>query len=391
MTYQDNFKDIKHICIIADNYPTDSDPVFSFVAQLAEAVVNYGVDVTVIAPQNFMRYVLGGRRRHPKNRVQHYGDNVLSILQPCCLSFSNHTPRINFASRRRAIEKSFESLKGRPDVCYGHFWHSGYYIYRKSKKYNIPLFVATGESEIHFRADTESKREFCDYVKGVICVSTKNKEESLEKNLTFEEKCIVIPNAIDNQIFRPLDKRECRAALDIKNDDFVVAFVGWFNERKGSLRVSHAIDKLNNDKIKSIFIGSGTVDFEPRCNNIVFKGRVPHSDIPRYLNAADVFVLPTLKEGCCNALIEAMACGLPIVSSDRSFNYDVLNDSNAILVDPENELAIAQAIEQLIEDKALLDTLAMGAVRKAQSLTIGNRAQKLLAFIQSKVNQESSL
>ena len=123
-------RDIKHLCIVADNYPTASDPTFPFVAQLAEAIVKYGIDVTVIAPQSAVKCLKDKKFRHPKRRIVQYGENTLSILQPFCISFGNHTPRINLWSRKRAIERCFERMGNKPDVCYGHFWHSGYYIYR---------------------------------------------------------------------------------------------------------------------------------------------------------------------------------------------------------------------------------------------------------------------
>lgn len=378
-------RDIKHLCIVADNYPTPTDPTFPFVAQLAEAVTKTGVNVTIIAPQSITKWLKNKKNKHPKYRVEQYGDGTLTILQPYCISLSNYTPKLNFSSRRRAIERCFEKLEITPDVCYGHFWHSGYGMFRIAKKLNIPLFVASGESVIRFESNSEDKKQFCEYVKGVICVSTKNKEESIEKNLTSEEKCIVIPNAVDNQIFRPLDKRECRTALGINDDDFVVAFVGWFSERKGSLRVSDAIERLNNDKIKSIFIGTGPAEFAPRCNNIVFKGRVPHHEIPKYLNAADVFVLPTLHEGCCNAIIEAMACGLSIISSDLSFNYDVLDETNSIMLDPNDIDAISTAINKLYTDRALCHKLSEGAINRSRELTIEKRAQTIIDFIKASI------
>ena len=371
----------KHICIVCDNYPTEKDPTFPFVAQLAEAIVKSGIDVTVIAPQNLLKYILGGNKKHPKFRTKIIDNNQLTILQPCCISFSNYTQRLNFISRHRAIEKCFERLKNKPDVCYGHFWHSGYFLYNKAKKYNIPLFVATGESVINFKADDNNKKLFCEYVNGVICVSTKNKVESIEKGLTTHEKCIVIPNAIDNNLFKKLDTKSCREALGIQEDDFVVAFVGWFSERKGSLRVSDAIEKLDNNNIKSIFIGSGTTEFEPQCKNIIFKGRVPHGEIPKYLNAADVFVLPTLKEGCCNAVIEAMACGLPIISSDLDFNYDVLNSENSIMVNPNSVEEIAKAIMILYVDYKKREKYASGAIESSKELNIHTRAKRIIEFI----------
>lgn len=376
---------LRHICIVSDNYPTREDPVSPFVAQLAEAIVKLGVAVTIIAPQSYVKVKIGGAPAHPQRRCIEYDNARLTIFQPYCLSFSGYTPKLNEWSRRRAVEKCFERLESKPDVCYGHFWHSGYYIYRKAKKYNLPLFVATGESVISFSANTDIKKKFCDYVKGVICVSTKNKIESIDKGLTNTDKCIVVPNAINNKVFRLLDKPECRKSLGVNEDDFVVAFVGWFSERKGSLRVAEAINKLKIDNIKSMFIGSGPVEFEPQCENIIFKGRLSHEDIPRYLNAADVFVLPTQNEGCCNAIVEAMACGLPVISSKLPFNFDILDEDNSVMVDPQDVDEIAHAIHQLFDDKVEVKRLSQNATQTSKSLEINNRAKTIMDFIQSKM------
>ena len=68
-----------------------------------------------------------------------------------------------------------------------------------------------------------------------------------------------------------------------------------------------------------------------------------HDVIAEYLNCADIFVSPTLAEGCSNSIVEAMACGLPIISSDLPFNHDILDEKNSILLDPVevNEIALA--------------------------------------------------
>lgn len=119
---------------------------------------------------------------------------------------------------------------------------------------------------------------------------------------------------------------------------------------------------------------------------MLFDGRLLQQDIPVYLNAADVFVLPTLAEGCCNAIIEAMACGLPIISSNLPFNWDVLNDKNSILIDPNNIKQIADAIQRLRDCPELRFKMSEEALKTARELTIDKRAMRIIEFINNKIS-----
>ena len=94
-----------------------------------------------------------------------------------------------------------------------------------------------------------------------------------------------------------------------------------------------------------------------------------------------MFCLPTLNEGCSNAIVEAIACGLPIISSNLPFNDDILDSSNALLVNPESVDDIASAIKQLMDNSDLRQKLAEGSKEKAKSLRIEFRAKKIIEFI----------
>ena len=199
--------------------------------------------------------------------------------------------------------------------------------------------VVCGESEIRVRNRyTESAIEKAKiWIDGLICVSTKSLEESISLNLLpSKAKTVVIPNAIDNTVFKKMDRTLMRDKLGLDQDAFIACFVGTFCHRKGVNRLIEAAKMIPG--IKLVIIGSG--DSIEDSSQIVFKGQLPHDDIASYLCASDIFVLPTLAEGCCNAIIEALACGLPVVSSNRSFNYDILNDQNSILVDPMSTVSI---------------------------------------------------
>lgn len=369
------------ICVITYKYPgKHNSSEYAFVKQLVDAFAALGNECAVIAPFNISHY----KSFSKKKEVYSCGEECVTVLRPNYLSLARfHLGNFSFTRwlRKRAINKAFKMLPFKPDVVYSHFWNSGYVGFKFAKQLGVPLFVATGESDVgkmfSFPSDLA---EFKDYVSGVICVSSKNRDESVNLGLTKQEKCIVLPNAVKANLFRKLDKQACRRQLGFPEDAFIVAFVGWFIERKGPLRVAAAIK--NVDGINSVFIGKG--EQEPDCDGILYKGPLAHNDVPIYLNAADCFVLPTLAEGCCNAVVEAMACGLPVISSNLPFNWDVLDETNSILVDPNNVDEIACAIQTLRNDTHERERLAEGALDKTESLTIEKRAKAILDFIESR-------
>lgn len=369
-----------NICVITYKYPgkhNTSD--YAFVKQLVDAIAEQGHHCYVIAPFNISHY----RRLSVSVEKYEVDEGDVTVYRPGYLSFSNFHVGHFYPStwqHDRAIKKAFRMMGRKPDAIYGHFWKSGYIGYRYAKEFNIPLFVATGESEIATMFSPKPDvKEFAQYVSGVICVSSKNRDESVSLGLTTYDKCCVLPNSINTSLFTKRDKAECRAHLGLPQNVFIVAFVGWFIERKGPRRVAEAIKKIPGNDVYSLFIGKG--EQMPECDNILFKGPLQHEEIPLYLNAADAFVLPTLSEGCCNAVVEAMACGLPIISSNLPFNWDILDASNSIMIDPKNIDAISTAIRTLRDDRELLHKLSDGALKMVESLTVDKRAKNIIDFM----------
>lgn len=366
-----------NILIITPDYPDRYKVHYPFVKQLVDEFARQGHTCFVIAP-----YSITKNKRFYKS-IEKDGD--VTVYRPNHLSFSNYKLgkiKLSEFFRCKAIQRATKWLPVKPDIVYCHFWKCASEAYPYASKFNLPLFVASGESTIESFFDGGSlSKEISDYVLGVICVSSKNKEESISLGFTTADKCMVSPNSVNGRLFRKMDKSECRKKLGISEDKFLISFVGAFINRKGSERVSDAIKKINGEPVYSLFIGKG--DEEPTCNNILYKGRLLHEDIPVYLNASDVFVLPTLAEGCCNAIVEAMSCGLPIISSNLPFNWDVLNDRNSIMIDPNDVDAIAQAIIKLRDDKGLRRKMAEESLVVAKSLTIDQRANNIIMFVKS--------
>ena len=386
---------LKKIAVIADDYPSEGRMVFVFVQQLVEALVNDGVNVSVIAPQSIVRSLFRGVKLMPKHTKYTTAQNKeYDVYRPYSLSFSNGNRtlyRLAKAFNQKRINKCLQIIS--PQVVYGHFWHCAMKGSDYATANGKPLFVACGEGDNALdnwacRLSEENKKTIRNKVRGVISVSTENKRKCLGYGISTEANTIVLPNCVNDKVFHPIDSSEFRQGLGATESDFVISFTGAFIDRKGYNRLSDAIDKLNDDEIKVIFSGKPMAGHEndmPHCKGIIHCGAVNHDDLPKYLCASDVFVLPTLKEGCCNAIVEALSCGVPVISSDLPFNSDILNEVNSILVDPNNVDAIAEAISLLKRDKSLYATSKKNAIASSNGHSITDRAQKVKEFIESRI------
>ncbi len=373
------------ILIATFDYPSYNNNAYPFVRQLVLQFASIGHECCVVSPYNISRKL----SFHPFLTKE----NDITILRPNYLSLTDFevfgfNPTV--AMRMRAWRRAWKKLPFRPDVVYAHFWKSAKEAYEFAKAENIPLFVASGESTIPAKLFSAKDKPFFDFVSGVICVSNKNKQESIGLGLTTADKCDIFPNAINPKLFHPMDKTTCRLELGIPADAFVLAFCGQLSHRKGVKVLSDAIDMIQGKPVYSLFIGKPSGE-TPACRNILHQGPVPHDKIVTFLNAADIFVLPTLHEGCCNAIVEAMACGLPIVSSDRDFNHDILSSDNTILIEPTDSCQVADAIVKLRDDEILRKRLSDAALLKSKQLTLEERAKMIIGFMNSKILHDEDI
>lgn len=374
-----------NILIISDGYPSAGLPYSAFIATLAEEMTRQGMYVQVLAPQSLTKHWLRHVPLAPRHFTQTVDGRKIDIYRPYSITAGDG--RFGFITRwfNRLVTTRTAKRLHKPDVVYAHFWLNALMVIPYVKAIQLPLVVATGEDKIPAEQINDPDKHWLKTnVKAVVCVSSKNKQESIETGLAEDAHCSVIPNAYNPNVFHKEPQNPIRTQLGLKEDDFVVAFCGRFNERKGVFRLDEALKQLNDTDIKAIYIGSPTENCtdEPTYAGTVFKGALPHNEIVHYLNAADVFVLPSVAEGCPNSVIEAMGCGLPIISSNLPFNDDILDETNSLRINPTDIEAIKQAISRLKNDASLRHRLAEGAELKAQTLRIDRRVKKIIDIIQ---------
>ncbi len=378
-------KKIKDVCIIAPGYPYKEDPFFAFIRPVVGAMADAGYNCTVIAPQSVS--VLPGKKK--KIRPEEWydisdGGIKIRILQPKILTFSNLRLRgylLTGLAQMRATRHCFNKYVKTTDCFYAHFWRSAVIAGNIAQDKDIPVYVVTGESTVNVTSlyPYSYIETYLPLFKGIISVSTKNLDESRELGLIKDDTpTIVLPNAVSENDFALIEKELAREQLGLPQDATIGLFVGYLIERKGPLRVLEAAKKI--DGLKLVFLGKG--EQVPEGDQVLHVGSVPHSDMVKYMCAADFFVLPTEAEGCCNAIVEAIVCGLPVISSDKPFNYDILDESNSLLVNPRDVGQLSEAMMRITSNKDLRNKLARGAKEKAENLYINKRVERILRFME---------
>ncbi|MDZ4104136.1 MAG: glycosyltransferase family 4 protein [Hydrogenophaga sp.] len=152
------------------------------------------------------------------------------------------------------------------------------------------------------------------------------------------DKVEVVGNGVDAQKFHPMDRAECRQALGIPVDARVLISVGGLVERKGFHRVIEVLPSLiqSHPTLVYLIVGGPSAEGDNRAEleaqvaglgltqHVRFLGTRKPEELSAVLSAADVFVLPTRNEGWANVFLEAMACGLPVITTDVGGNREVV-------------------------------------------------------------------
>jgi glycosyltransferase involved in cell wall biosynthesis len=245
----------------------------------------------------------------------------------------------------------------------------------------------------------------------IICKSTGVKESCVKAGIS-ESLLVTIPGAVPcadtNSPFRPprgqQEIQETRKSLGLPLDAFIATFVGHIQERKGSDLLFDAWEGLSKaGRLPGYLMLVGpypgdTDGFGARVkpvlekareNRIIFTGQVSYADVPRYLRASDCFVFPSKREGLGKAIIEAMACGLPVICTEiPGVTDDMIDDGeDGIIVAERDPAQLAGAILRVKEDETLRKKLSSNAVEKVRrKFSIADVARRHLQLYHELLN-----
>ena len=224
----------------------------------------------------------------------------------------------------------------------------------------------------------------------IITVSMKSKEDIVRFLPIDEEKVTVIPLAAGDA-YHPLPEEQVAAALEkYKIHKPYILYVGSLESRKNLPRLLEAYAQLRHwsEQWVLVIVGARRWKFAPIFETVqrfglepyvLFTGFVEEEDLPALYNGADLFVFPSLYEGFGLPVLEAMACGAPVVTSSTSSLPEVAGDA-ALLVDPYDIEEIAAAMRRVLEDEALGAELRAKGLARAKEFSWERTAGETIAI-----------
>nr|WP_281034261.1 glycosyltransferase family 4 protein [Methanofollis liminatans] len=230
----------------------------------------------------------------------------------------------------RAVDDLIQKKQIECDLIHAHFlWPNGYAGALLKEKYGIPLVVTAHGYDIYdlpFRDQEWRDRivRTLEAADAIITVSRKNEE--CIRSLGITKQVHVIPNGFRSDLFYPRDQAECRRTLGLPPDRKILLAVGNLVEVKGHRYLVEAMAEVVKERqdVLCVIVGSGPLrgrlERQVRAlgleEHVRFVGGKPHEEIPIWMNACDVFVLPSLNEGNPTVMFECLGCGRPFVGSD---------------------------------------------------------------------------
>lgn len=340
--------DRPHVVVLSSLFPSEAQPHAGIFIRERMRHVAERLPVTVVSPrpwfpfQPLLRLLRPGFRPDAPPFDRQAG---LEVRRPRFLSFPGilkHHDGLLMALGARATVRTLKR-EGRCDILDAHFGYpDGYAASLLGRWLGVPFTVTLRGTEPRHAADPRLAPLLAEAVRAarrVFAVSGSLASLALELGAD-QSRTLVVGNGVDAERFAPMDRAAARRALGLPQEAQVLVTVGGLVERKGFHRVIDLLPQLAERfaELHYLVVGgpSPEGDWSERlraqvaslglASRVHFLGALAPERVRLPLSAADVFVLATSNEGWANVLLEAMACGLPVVTTDVGGNAEVVSD-----------------------------------------------------------------
>jgi glycosyltransferase involved in cell wall biosynthesis len=273
---------------------------------------------------------------------------------------------------------------------------SGFSLYtlRKTKAYGAITVVERGSSHIEHQRDIIKEeyaylrmraalpdpriveKELQEYIEAdfISVPSGYAKKTFLEKGVP-EDKLIHIPYGVDISLFKPIPK---------KDNIFRIVYVGQMSIRKGIHYLLEAVSKLDFKNFELWLIGSICDEIRPFFKKykgyFKYLGHLDYQKLYEYYSQGSVFAFPSLDEGFALVILQAMACGLPVICTTNTAGEDIVRDGiDGFIIPIRNTEAIKEKITYLYENPVICKTMGeSGRERVSKGFTWDNYGDRMI-------------
>ncbi len=371
------------ICLLTTSFPRfKGDFAGAFVYELAKELARQGTGVRVVAPG---APVSTGYEIVEGMEVARFQYMVPKRLQKLAYEHGG----ITVALKKGLIEKfelpfflasflgsALKRVRG-CDLIHAHWLGSGLMALLSKRTIHMPVLLTVRGTDVSLIDQSDLWSRISDFtlrkVDLITTVSEKHRRKIIERGFDGE-RVFLIPNGIDVHRFENAGKLKARKELRLPLKSKIILFVGNLIEVKGLNYLVDAIPLVSKRVGDFVFVIVGDGELKaPLMRKIVEHGLTdcvdmvgvkPASEIPLWMNSADVLVLPSLSEGRPNVVLEAMACELPVVATAVGGTPELVKDGEVgFLIPPRSPESIAEKVVLLLRDKRLRERLGRNGRR----------------------------
>tara|TARA_A100001391_G_scaffold116853_1_gene79155 strand:- start:156 stop:1322 length:1167 start_codon:yes stop_codon:yes gene_type:complete len=383
-----------NILSVCTNLPGQRDPLLGlFVHRRLEQMAELA-NVRALRPQPWFPLIRPRRADKPL---------AGSRLQVECEDMF-YLPGIAKRLDGRWMQRSVEKWLDRMDdsilsnaVIDAHFGYpEGVGCYLAAKKRGLPCFITMRGLEVDRLQMPSIKPQLVEALgqcTGTIAVSDSLRDAAIDAGVP-RENVIVIPNGIDGDLFHVGERDAARTELNQPVDQPLIVCVANLKAVKGHEVLLKAFAALPRDLgARLVLIGSpsdpsvaqqiGELIATKGCKDSVLKiGARPPDEVAKWLQAADVFALASHREGCCNAVLEALATGTPVVATAVGSNLQEIRAGiDGFVVPPGDSDAFAAALQTALENEWSPKQIS----GRLNGRTWAGVADRVMSFMQSRI------